>query len=842
MKQRDLVLAFLTALFLFTSPILAQTTPDPSSVSAETASVPQTASEPSLSPSRPSVASVISAEDYQKWEALVTRAEDAITAQRASNEAFLSLRQQIADFRQRFALAQGQNAELLLSLKEQLTALGPLPAEGTTEAAELATQRQALIDRTAELSAPGRAAEVAYTRADALIRSIDRVLRERQTGRLLELGPSPLNPVHWPGAITSVTSSISAVFLEITNAWRSPIQQISTRSSLPAEFLLTLLGAVLILRGGYWVERGSLAIVGDKNTPGRWLAGFGVSLGQVFVPVLGTLLIVIAAELSGLTGMRSTPIVGALIPLSFSFFSARWLGGRMFPKHEGFSASLNLASERRAEGRFHAATLGLIVGLGLFVEEVASATAWSNTARIVVLFPFMVTAALFMMRLAGLLSLHVRNEEEAQGERSYRNRLIHLLARLLIGLAAIGTIAAAVGYFEAGVAIVYPTIMSLQLLALLMVLQRVVTAVYSLVTRNEKDAQEALFPTLAGFIFALLSLPVFALIWGAKATDLVEIWGRFSSGVSIGETRISPAAFLTFAIVFTVGYMATRMLQGTLKSSVLPKTKIDTGGQNAIVAGTGYVGIFLAALVAVTSAGIDLSSLAIVAGALSVGIGFGLQNIVSNFVSGIILLIERPISEGDWIEVGGKQGYVRDISVRSTRIETFDRTDVIVPNADFVSGMVTNYTRGKTIGRVIIPVGVAYGVDTRKVDEILREIAEAHPMVLANPPATVAFMGFGADSLNFEIRVILRDVNWSLSVRSELNHRIYERFREEGIEIPFAQRDIWIKNPEALLPRGPERSQSPSPDPDARRDWAEQPEASDQTEGSMDKPKPEGNS
>ena len=415
----------------------------------------------------------------------------------------------------------------------------------------------------------------------------------------------------------------------------------------------------------------------------------------------------------------------------------------------------------------------------------------------VLTFPIFFLMGLVLFRLGGLVSKGGQAIDDEMP--TFSNRVAQLLGRALQMVGILAPLAAAIGFFNLARGVFYPLSLSLALIAFLMALHYVLRAGYAMFRRLDQEAaKQALAPVLVSLGVTLCAVPAFALIWGARNSDLDETWERFKAGVTFGDAAITPGAFLTFAIVFAIGFGLTRLIQGTLRASVLPRTKIDKGGQNAITSGLGYLGVTIAAIAGITAAGINLSSFAIIIGALGVGIGFGLQNIVNNFVSGIILLIERPIGEGDWVEVNGQMGIVKAISVRSTRIQTFDRTDVIVPNGDLISGTVTNWTRGDSIGRIIVPVGVAYGTNTRKVETILREVAEANALVSVNPAPAVVFQGFGADSMDFEIRAILSDINFGLSVKSDMNHEIARRFAEEGIEIPFAQRDIWLRNPESL--------------------------------------------
>ncbi|MFV2033723.1 MAG: DUF3772 domain-containing protein [Halocynthiibacter sp.] len=737
--------------------------------------------------------------DFAQWARTEARAEEAVNAGRASDLALEQLRAEISDWRSQFLEAQSGRSSRIQTLQGQLEALGAAPEEGT-EPEDIAARRRTLNDQLAAAQAPGLRAEEAFRSAEGLIGRVDQIISDRQTAKLLKLGPSPLSPGNWASAGDSLADSFRAIRGEITVAWGNPIQRAQFRSNTLAMLFFGVVALAGLLRGRAWMVLLSLRLQSHNPIAWRWLLGFVISLGQILLPLVGLIALTELFYASGLVGLRGDILLSALPLAGLAVFVAHWLGVRIFPRQASDNAHLNLGSDMRAQGRWLASGLGLLVGLNIVLGALARFDDYTDGARVVLVFPILALVGLMNGRLGLLMLSHCRRVAQDEGP-NYRRRLIRLLGRAVLAVSAGGVALGAIGYMAAAENLVFPAGLTLALLAFLLILQRLVAEVYGLLSGNRDGAREALVPVLISFVLIVAAAPVLALIWGARAATLSDFWDRFVTGVALGDTVISPLVFLTLAIVFVVGYALTRLLQGALSTTVLPKTNLDAGVRNAIISGVGYVGIFLAALMAITSAGIDLSSLAIVAGALSVGIGFGLQNIVSNFVSGIILLIERPISEGDWIEVGGNAGYVREISVRSTRIETFNRADVIVPNADLISGVVLNMTKGNLIGRVIVPVGVAYGTDTRRVEEILLEIAKAHPMVSDKSPPGVVFQGFGADSLDFEIRAILRDINWVTSVRSDMNHEIARRFGEEGIEIPFAQRDVWLRNPEAL--RGP---------------------------------------
>jgi len=296
-------------------------------------------------------------------------------------------------------------------------------------------------------------------------------------------------------------------------------------------------------------------------------------------------------------------------------------------------------------------------------------------------------------------------------------------------------------------------------------------------------------------------------IWAPSEDITTDIMVYFTEGFQVANLTVVPAHLLWSLVVLALLLTLSNWLKGRLDTKWLVKTRMETSAREALVTSFGYVAVIIAVLVALSVAGINFSNLAIIAGALSVGVGFGLQNIVNNFISGIIMLVERPVRNGDWIVVGGTEGYVQRISIRSTTIRTFDRADVIVPNSDLISGQVTNWTLGNTWGRAKVEVGVAYGSDIEKVIAILLDVANKHPEVFKGNPQLpdpyVLFLNFGDSSLNFELRAIIHDVNRRLHVISDINRAINAEFNKQGIEIPFPQRDIHFRGPlktEAELP------------------------------------------
>jgi small-conductance mechanosensitive channel len=386
------------------------------------------------------------------------------------------------------------------------------------------------------------------------------------------------------------------------------------------------------------------------------------------------------------------------------------------------------------------------------------------------------------------------------------------LLPMLVLLSAI--VAGVIGYRNLATLLIFATFNALMVLFMAFLILRISreffnsldqgkTAWQRQLRRSMDIAEEKAFPGVLWLrllvFFTTILVTVFALmsIGGSSHQRIMTMVLSIKQGITIGDVTVDVLNLVYALLILITTLSILPFIQNQLVSNWLTHSNLSRGAKEATQKLVGYAGVAIAVFWAFHVAGVNFKNFAIIAGALSVGIGFGLKNIVSNFISGLILLFERPISRGDWVMVGATEGYVKDISIRSTTIQTFQQADVIVPNSELISNQVTNWMLSNTIGRLQVPIGVAYGSDVSLVMETLEEIANRHPAVISDHPdysAYVLFLGFGESALNFELRCFLRNISKRSSTLSAINQGIDREFRKANIDIPFPQRVVHIRH------------------------------------------------
>ena len=316
---------------------------------------------------------------------------------------------------------------------------------------------------------------------------------------------------------------------------------------------------------------------------------------------------------------------------------------------------------------------------------------------------------------------------------------------------------------------------------------------WTFIKNNSTTIVQQVTPLLA--LLHLILWIAFALVIAWVYPTLIDAFSALSSlKFALGSLIITPGSVITIVLIIYVTLLISRALRAFLLQEVLPYHRVEKGVQLSIARLVHYAIMTIGFIVLLRVLGFGLNQITILGGAIGVGIGFGLQAIVNNFVSGLILLFERPIKVGDMIDVGTQVGEVKELGLRATTVQTFDNAEVVIPNSQLISGSVTNWTLAEKKVRVRVPVGVAYGTDVTEVFKILLSCAQANPSVLSSPKPVALFLAFGASSLDFELRVWIGDFSDKLLVLSELNQDIEAEFQQAGIEIPFQQTDLHLRS------------------------------------------------
>jgi potassium-dependent mechanosensitive channel len=690
----------------------------------------------------------------------------------------------------------------LAAAKDQVALLGPAPAAGEPPEPEQAALNRAGLNYLFGLLSAGQAAvHSANLRIDQLINTIQDIRRKNFTTSLLQPVPGIYSYQTWANLPDYVPSATSRVRDLLVEWWDSVRDQ---NEVLLIGFEAVLLWLVLTIAAWHGMHR--LRRWGHDGEPPFWRrasSAAGVILLRI-LPVVAPIMFLygMIAEAHALpervdwifySTAQSIIIIfaiNALVTTVFAPWSSQW---RLIP-----------ASDRAA---------ARICGLILTLAIAYGVTTLIYVVTRIVQAPFALTVAVAFpssLLLAAIIVAILLTPLDGQHQERMPSLRWLTALRIPIWITVVAIVVCALGgylalsRFLAQQLIVTGSILAFVYLLLLWVDglmhglgdDSAATGLWlkERAGLEQRRRKQLVLPIGLVLKFAVLvfSVPLILLQWGYRWPDIYDWYSQFF-GFHIGNTQVSFGVLLASIIVFGLAYAAARVFQGWLDAHVLKPAGISGGVRDSIRIGVGYVGIVIAALAAFSYAGFNLSNLAILAGAFSVGIGFGLQSVVNNFVSGLILLAERPIKVGDLVVVGSEEGYVRKISVRSTEVETSERARVLIPNSYFITEKVKNWTLRDNTRRVVIPISVGYGCDPRKVMATLLKVARDNPNVMTTPAPSVDF-DFGADSLNFKLYAFVYDLNKGGSTSTDLRIAILDAFNEAGIAMPFRQTDATPQN------------------------------------------------
>lgn len=697
-------------------------------------------------------------------------------------------------------------AEEIQRTESEVKALGAAPKEGDPPEPEgLAAERAALNAALSALRAQRTRLSAAIEQANMLLSQVSRRRIETFYASLGVQEAPLVSPLLWTEAAVDFRRTAQSASLDFVG-WRAAR---SADDGFMLSVALVVAATILsLLLFGPAVRGARHAFINPlqkrEPTRRRRLAVAGAQLLSRVAPGLVAGLAVIGtARATGLLPAAAAPIAEAVWLSLIAWLVAQgFLGGLITPA----APAWRLSDVRKERAKAISALLLAIVAV-FGVSRIVIAAVTPSVAPALVGATKGVGAALIgALMIALSLRQHWRpdagdlrsDDKWALVRRSVRLVGVALIAASFAGYVRAADFAASRIYYGALVA------------AILWAARASLSEAASLLDANlrqrasgegtDTDRRASMYwvGLAIDIILILVLIPVTLGLAGWTFGGIRDFSLRAFSGIRIGGAVISIGDILAALAAF-VGLLAvTRLLQGALQRGPLAHSRIDRGVQDSLITLMGYAGLFVALVSGISILGVDLSSLALIAGALSVGVGLGLQGVVNNFVSGLILLFERPIKVGDWIVTQSGQGIVKKISVRSTEIETFEKSSIIVPNSELITSAVTNYTHRNSLGRVTVAVNVSYSADPQRVYEILLNCARRIPLFLIEPGPFVTWKNFGLTALEFEVSGFLADISKGLEARNQLRFSIFEAFQKEGV--PFPRQDVHLPVDAAARP------------------------------------------